>query len=850
MKKLLLLDGNAMLFRGFYATIYTRPMKTSSNIPTNAIYAFNLMLTKAIELIKPTHIVVAWDAGKPTFRHELNDEYKGTRKQLPEELIAQFPIAREYLEASNIFQHEQVGIEADDIIGSIAKRYSEYEVVILSSDKDLLQLIDDHISVMLMKKGLSEVELIDELKLKEWMGITPNQIIDLKALMGDTADNIKGVPGIGEKTALKLIENYQNIENIYNNLSDFKGKQLEKLTDGKESAFLSKTLATIITDATLNLNEEQFIFNPNLEKLNAFYRKYEFKSFVKESKTSNFELKIVSEIDSKFLNPSLILMLQYDNEHYFEKTCIGVSLSNQKEAVFMYLDDFRKDQLLQDYLKENEVITFNAKLAYHILNNEKIEIKGFKDDILLLSFLVNTSISDYEKMVMQFNLKTHITHEQVFGKKGKPNLVDVEEHLEYFTKEIENLSIIYPKLIQQLKEKNLVTLYQNIELPLIKVLYRMEKQGITTSSTVLEEIGDKTLKIIDEVTQDIYQIVGKEFNLNSPKQLAEVLFDDLGLKTGKKRSTAIDVLEKLEKSHPVISYIIKHRKYQKLYSTYVQGLVKHISNGKIHTTFNQVIAATGRLSSVEPNLQNISAKDEETKEIRKAFQSSKGFELLSFDYSQIELRVIADMANETQMIEDFNQHRDIHSETAKKVFGVEEVDDSMRRYAKAVNFGIIYGMSDFGLSNQLDISIADAKNFIEKYFETYPNIRKFMHQQIEYCKENGYVVTMYQRRREIPEINDSNKMIVEFAKRAAMNTPIQGTAADIIKLAMIEIDKKLENYKTNMILQVHDELVFDCAIEEKEEVYKLIEEAMVNVVQLKVKLEVEGHFGLNYLEVK
>lgn len=343
MKKLLLLDGNAMLFRGFYATIYTRPMKTSSNIPTNAIYAFNLMLTKAIELIKPTHIVVAWDAGKPTFRHELNDEYKGTRKQLPEELIAQFPIAREYLEASNIFQHEQVGIEADDIIGSIAKRYSEYEVVILSSDKDLLQLIDDHISVMLMKKGLSEVELIDELKLKEWMGITPNQIIDLKALMGDTADNIKGVPGIGEKTALKLIENYQNIENIYNNLSDFKGKQLEKLTDGKESAFLSKTLATIITDATLNLNEEQFIFNPNLEKLNAFYRKYEFKSFVKESKTSNFELKIVSEIDSKFLNPSLILMLQYDNEHYFEKTCIGVSLSNQKEAVFMYLDDFRKD---------------------------------------------------------------------------------------------------------------------------------------------------------------------------------------------------------------------------------------------------------------------------------------------------------------------------------------------------------------------------------------------------------------------------------------------------------------------------------------------------------------------------
>lgn len=850
MKKLLLLDGNAMLFRGFYATIYTRPMKTSSNIPTNAIYAFNLMLTKAIELINPSHIVVAWDAGKPTFRHELNGEYKGTRKQLPEELIAQFPIAREYLSASSIYQYEQVGIEADDIIGSIAKQYQDYEVVVLTSDRDLLQLIDSRISVMLMKKGLSEVELIDEIKLKEWMNITPNQIIDLKALMGDTADNIKGVPGIGEKTAQKLIETYENIENIYNHLSDFKGKQLEKLVEGKESAFLSKTLATIITDATLHLDETQFIYKLDLETLNQFYRKYEFKSLVKEEKTADFTLKIVDKIENKFLNSNLILMLQYNNEHYFDKTCIGVSISNQKEAVFMYLDDFKQDLNLQDYLKENEVITFNAKLAYHVLNKEKIEVKGFKDDILLLAFLVNTGVSDYEKMVLHFSLKSHLSHENVFGKKGKPNLVDVDENLDYFVKEIENLSLIYPKLRRELEEKNLKSLYEKIELPLVKVLYRMEKQGITTSATVLEEIGEKTLKIIDEVTQDIYQLAGKEFNINSPKQLAEILFDDLGLKSGKKRSTAIDVLEKLEKYHPIISYIIKHRKYQKLYSTYVQGLLKHISNGKIHTTFNQVIAATGRLSSVDPNLQNISAKDEDTKEIRKAFQASEGCELLSFDYSQIELRVIADMANETKMIEDFNLNRDIHSETAKKVFGVEEVDDAMRRYAKAVNFGIIYGMSDFGLSNQLGISIQEAKTFIDKYFETYPNIRIFMDQQIEYCKENGYVVTMYHRRREIPEINDSNKMIVEFAKRAAMNTPIQGSAADIIKLAMIDIDKKLEQFKTKMILQVHDELVFDCAIEEKEKVYELIKEAMSNVVNLKVKLEVEGSFGENYLETK
>lgn len=850
MKKLLLLDGNAMLFRGFYATIYTRPMKTSTNIPTNAIYAFHLMLSKAIELINPDHILVAWDAGQPTFRHEMNEDYKGTRKQLPEELIAQFPIAREYLEAANIFHYQQVGIEADDIIGSVAKQYKDYEVVILTSDKDLLQLIDDRISVMLMKKGLSEVEIIDTPKLKEWLNVTPKQIIDLKALMGDTADNIKGVPGIGEKTAVKLIDEYQTIENIYENIEKFKGKQKEKLIDGKESAFLSKTLATIIVDAEVNLDENQLEYKKDQSRLNDFYRKYEFKSFIEETNETEMSIQQVDKVDPKFLNENLIIMLQYNNEHFFEKICIGMTLTNQKEAIFIYLDDLKKDMTLLNYLKENEVITFNAKLAYHVLNKERIEIKGFKDDILLLAFLVNTGVSDYEKMVLHFSLKSHLSHESVFGKKGKPNLVDVDENLDYFVKEIENLALIYPKLRQELEEKNLKSLYEKIELPLVKVLYRMERQGVTTSTTVLEEIGEKTLKIIDEVTQDIYQLAGKEFNVNSPKQLAEVLFDDLGLKSGKKRSTAIDVLEKLEKYHPIISYIIRHRKYQKLHSTYVQGLLKHISNGKIHTTFNQVITATGRLSSVDPNLQNISAKDEDTKEIRKAFQASEGCELLSFDYSQIELRVIADMANETKMIEDFNSNRDIHSETAKKVFGVEVVDDAMRRYAKAVNFGIIYGMSDFGLSNQLGISIQEAKSFIDKYFETYPNIRIFMDQQIEYCKENGYVVTMYHRRREIPEINDSNKMIVEFAKRAAMNTPIQGSAADIIKLAMIDIDKKLEKFKTKMILQVHDELVFDCVIEEKEEVYKIIKEAMSNVVNLKVKLEVEGSFGRNYLETK
>ncbi len=852
MKKLLLLDGNSMLFRAFYATIYTRPMKTSTNIPTNAIYAFALMLNKAIELIKPTHMLVAWDSGKPTFRHQLNNDYKGTRKQLPEELIAQFPIAREYLTAANIYQYQQDGIEADDIIGSISKQYQDYQVVILSSDKDLLQLIDTRINVMLMKKGMSEIQLIGEKELMEWMQIKPTQIIELKALMGDTADNIKGVNGIGEKTAIKLIQTYDNIENLYQNLDQLKGKQLENLTAGKESAFLSKTLATIITNEHIPLTEKNIALNINQNSLNQFYRKYEIKSLIKEvSVEATVDVQEVDKVDITKIDDNTIFSFHYDNEHYLEKSLYGVTIGNSNYAVYISKENLLKDEKLLKYIENQELITLNAKTVYHVLKNENIRFKEVKDDILLMSFLVDSSISDYEKMVLQFNLNIHEKHEDVFGKKGKVAFQSFDNHKHYFDTEIQNLLKIYPHIKQKIRDYTMDVLYEKIEKPLMHVLFKMERQGVFVDRKVLEDISEKTLMLIEKLSEDIYQLAGKTFNINSPKQLGEILFDELGLKSGKKKSTAIDVLEKLQHAHPIIPLIIQQRKYQKLYSTYAQGLIKHImDDNKIHTTYNQLIAATGRLSSVDPNLQNISAKDEESKEIRKAFVASPNHSLLSFDYSQIELRIVAHMANETQMINSFNHNLDIHTATAQTIFNKEEVTDLERRFAKAVNFGILYGMSEFGLSQQLNISIKEAKQFIDKYYETYPNIQRFMHQQIAFCGENQYVETLFKRRRFVADINNTNKTLVEFAKRIAMNSPIQGTAADIIKLAMLKIDKLLENYQTKMILQVHDELVFDCPNEEKEVIYPLIQKAMSEVVSLKVKLESEGKFGNNYYETK
>lgn len=862
MKKCLLIDGNAMLFRAYYATLYGRMMTTSNGIPTNAVYGFITMIQKALDLIAPDRVLVAWDSGKPTFRHEKYAAYKGTRKQLDQELIVQFPIVREYLDAIGIPRWECVGIEADDIIGSCAKTFPDYETVILTSDRDLLQLIDETTTVLLMKKGISEMELVDEKHLLEEFHVQPYQIVELKGLMGDTADNIPGVPGVGEKTALKLLDEYENVANVYEHLDEIKGKLKEKLELNKDKAELSLYLAKIITDAPLPFNIEDCIINNDLESSNAFFKKYEMNSFVKKTEenmrqhVSVTEFEKVGKIATKFLCEDVLLFKDADQENVDVCMLYGLAFALKDQIQYIETADLLKDQEALDFLHSDvKKVTYDAKTLMHLGNQNGFEINGLDFDIMVAAFLVNGAINDYEKLADVCHFDVSLTADEVYGKKGKPKLSDEESRLAYVKSQCIGCTRIIDELKKSLTEKECNYLFEEIEMPLIEVLYEMEKNGITTDMKVLSEIAENTNAKIEELTKAIFECVGHEFNINSPKQLGVVLFDELGLKAGKKRSTAVDVLEKLIHAHPVIPLLMEQRKYQKLYSTYAIGLAKHVkSDGKIHTIFNQCLTTTGRLSSSDPNLQNISVRDEDGKEIRKAFVASEGHLLLSADYSQIELRMLAHMADVKEMIDAFNHGIDIHTQTAMSVFqvGMDEVTSMMRRQAKAVNFGIVYGISDFGLSEQLGISRKEAKEFIERYFASYPNIKKFMDETIAFCEENGYVKTIFNRRREINEIHDKNYMVREFGKRAAMNAPIQGSSADLIKVAMNHVYEALKEkqYKSKIILQIHDELILDVTIDEVEEIKELVQNEMQHAMKLSVPLIAEASVGKSWFDTK
>lgn len=861
MKKLLLIDGNSMLFRAYYATVYGRMMKTSNGIPTNAVYGFVTMINKALGMIQPDAVLVAWDSGKPTFRHETFTEYKGTRKQLDQELIVQFPIAREYLDAYGMKRYECDGIEADDIIGSMAKQYPDVKIHILSSDRDLLQLIDPTTDVYLMKKGISEMEVMDEAKLKETLGITPAQIIDLKALMGDTADNIPGVKGVGEKTALKLLNDYETVDNVYEHLDEIKGKLKEKLETDKEKAFLSKYLATIKVDAQIPLSLEDMTLEEPKPELHDFFVKYEMKSFAKNSVDTK-EVKregskaIVKTISSELLSDDCVVYADYDNENYYDATLYGFALSKGDQSEYITLEDAKEDKAFMNYLQEtNKKAVYDTKNFYHILHKNGIAFGDVTFDIMIAAFLVDGTISDYDKLAEKYNFDHSIAKDEVYGKKGKPKLVDLEQCAKYAMIQADYLADIVKELRDEMMEMEVYDLFNNIEMPLTKVLYAMEKEGVVTNLKALDAIAKATADKINVLSEQIYALAGMEFNINSPKQLGMILYDELGLKAGKKRSTAADVLEKLVHVHPIIPLLLEHRKYQKIYSTYAIGLSKHVlGDGKIHTIFNQIQTQTGRLSSSEPNLQNISVRDEEGKEIRKAFEASANHTLLSADYSQIELRMLAHMAQEQTMIDAFNHGIDIHTKTAMQIFDVEqdEVDGMMRRSAKTVNFGIVYGQSDFGLSEQLGITRKEAHSFIEKYFASYPSIKGFMDETIAFCEEHGYVKTLFNRRRYIKEINDKNYMMREFGKRAAMNAPIQGSAADLIKLAMIHIYQKMEEeqVKSRMILQIHDELIFDVCNDELDIMKKIVEEGMQNAMTLRVPLVAEANLGATWYDAK
>ena len=832
MKKLLLIDGNSMLFRAYYGTLARGTMTSSSGVTTNAVYGFSTMLKKAIEMMQPTHILVAFDTGDKTFRHDMCETYKGTRKEVDYELVSQFELIREFLDAYPIQRYELSGYEADDIIGTLARNSVDYHVEILTSDRDMLQLIDDHVDVLLMKKGLTDIKLMDIAELQAEMGIRPDQIVDVKALMGDPSDNIPGIPSVGEKTALKFIKEYGSFENFYAHKDEIKGKVGEKVREFEDQARMSYKLSKIYCDVALDFDMNKLVYEIPNDTLNAFYRKYDMNSLI----TTDVEVVEVKKVHLKQVpfeelatEKSVALHLDQDKKGKI----LGVFCASDGFVAYLSYLEMQSDSKFHALLAKDDLLCSSSKLVYHFAMEHKIEYSRSYNDVLLLSFIIDSSVTTMEKMKDKYDLWFHEYEGEELGLA--------------FANALESL---FTQLLEEANQLQVEGVYNEIEKPLAVVLAEIESNGIRVEKDVLDNIAHTTLEKIDGLSAQIYDLVGHEFNLNSPKQMAEALFDTLEIPSAKKRSTAVDVLDSLKDEYPIMHLILEYRKYQKLYSTYAVGLVKHIQDdGKIHTVFNQHLAQTGRLSSTEPNLQNISVRDEETKVIRSAFVPSKGRKFVSIDYSQIELRILAFMADEEQMIETFNSGEDIHVQTAAKIFNEEHITSEMRRQAKSVNFGIIYGMSGFGLAKQLDISIKDASSFIDKYNEVYPNISKYMNKVISDCERDGFVSTVFNRRRYIPEIHSTNRAVKEFGKRAAMNAPIQGTAADIIKLAMIKAQDliRAKGYQSKMLLQVHDELLFDVLEGELDHFVADIKDMMESIVSWPVKLKVSVEVADNWM---
>lgn len=841
MEKILLVDGNSLVFRAYFATMSQR-MSTKEGQPTNAVYGFANMMTKALEIINPNYCLVAWDTGDKTFRHELFTEYKGTRKDVDESLISQFPLVRSYLDHFVIKRLEISGYEADDIIGSLSQRFSDKKVVILTSDRDMLQLINEHVSVLLMKKGISEMEEVNLEVLKTSYGLDPNQVIELKSLMGDSADNIPGIKGVGEKTAMKLLNDYQTLDGIYQHVDELKGKLKEKIVEGQEIAYLSKTLATIITNVDIDIELEECVIEKDDMLLSKFFRQYDMNSLLKrlESQSENNQQTFsFEEFNKSFVKDDVIICPYVLEGLGYSAKVDGFIVSNDKQVSYIdsenALTNYHFKELINgNYMKK----AIYSKELFHALKKMGFVPASFTDDLLICAYLVDSNITSIDKLLDSYQLWPESNDRK-----------DILLHL------CQNASKLFKSLHDFLEANELEELYDEMELPLIEILVDMEIVGIKIEKEELIKLSDETLAIVDDLTQQIYGYAGKEFNINSPKQLSVILFDELQLPSKRKKSTAVDVLEGLRNQHPIINLILDYRKYQKFYSTYTQGLQKYITDeGRIHTSFSQTTAQTGRLSSLEPNLQNISVRDEETKQIRKVFVADSGYQFLSVDYSQIELRVLAHMANEEHMIDAFNNHVDIHTMTAQMIYECgpdDEITSLMRRNAKAVNFGIIYGISDFGLSEQLSISPSQAHEFINNYLEAFDGISDYMTSIVDYCREHGYVKTIFNRRRYIPEINDKNFVVKQRAERAAMNAPIQGSAADLIKLAMVKISDQLKKkqVESKLVLQVHDELVLLVKDSEIEQVKTLVIDTMKHIVKLKVPLDVSSGIGNNWYEV-
>lgn len=831
--------------RVFYAL---PPMNNSEGKHTNAVYGLSVILLKIIKDLKPNYIAAAFDKKAPTFRHIEYEEYKAGRKKMPDELAEQFPIAKELLRAFNIGIYEIEGYEADDIIGTMSSKFEQdgFEIYILTGDRDSLQLVSNSTKVLITKKGITDLEVYDIEAIREKYGFDPIKIIDLKGLMGDTSDNIPGVPGIGEKTAIKLLSEFGSIENIYENIDKITAKKVkENLINNREQAFLSKKLATINKNVPISFNlNEMNIENYDYQKVMAIFEELDFKSLI--NKIPNVEEQKKEEVKKVELNfniDELKLFLKNKGEIYFyyikeEDTLVfenGYAVKGNR------LWEFKT--LFED--KNIEKNTYDAKALYNRLMAYGIKLRGLKNDLGIILYLLNPSddFSSNNKVIANI---LRLNENQL-----------TNEHIPIFIGFMKN--IIEEKL-KLIKEYSLEKLLYEIEIPLIEVLASMEHYGFKINKEVLKDIGFKLSEEIDKLTSEIYDIAGEEFNINSPKQLGVILFEKLNLPVIKKTktgySTNAEVLEELRDKHEIVSKIITYRQLVKLKTTYIDGLMNAVqADGKIHSNFNQMITATGRISSTEPNLQNIPIKLEQGREIRRAFEpENNNYVILTADYSQIELRLLAHISGDENLIESFKNGEDIHKRTASEVFNIpiDEVTAIQRSRAKAINFGIVYGLSDFGLAQDLKITRKEAKEYIENYFARYTGVRKYLDDVIKRAKENGYVKTIFNRIRFIPEINSSNRNIRMLGERLAMNTPIQGSAADIIKIAMVNVYRKLEELglKSRIILQVHDELVLEVHKEEIEEVEKIVKFEMENCVELKVPLIVDIKWANNWYEAK
>lgn len=863
MEKIILVDGNNLLFRSYYATAYSGNfMKNSKGFPTNALYGFTNMINKIINEECPTYMIVAFDKGK-TFRHEKYEQYKDGRIEMPDELKVQFPLAKELLTHMGIKYYECDNYEADDIIGTFAKYCDEEEDfigTIVSSDKDLLQLISHDVDIKLLKQ--KDYIRYNEKSFKEAYGIEPINIIDLKALMGDSSDNIPGVKGIGEKTALKLLHDYKTLNGVYDNLDKLTPKMREKLENDKDNAYMSYDLATIYKEVPMEISIPDIkLKNKNSDKLNEIYKELEFYSFLKKEEKkvdNNIEVKIIENTSEINVQKDSAYYLEILGTNYHSSKILGMAIYNEDNSFYIPFEIIEKKHDFLDKLK----YTYDYKKNYVALKKHNINILNTNFDTMIAGYLLEYNIKeDISYLANSFNYNIPFYDEMYLKNKSK-SLYEEED-----IKKTAKAALLKAKFIyetknifeEKLKEEKLLDLFEEIEMPLSKVLGDMEYNGVLIDQNELNKLGEEFKIKIELLEQSIYNDAGEKFNISSPKQLGEILFDKLQLPHGKKNksgySTSIDVLNKLLGKHPIIEKIIEYRTINKLYTTYVEGLKNAICrDGKIHTIYTQTLTRTGRLSSIEPNLQNIPIRNEYGALIRKAFIPSENGIIMSGDYSQIELRILSHMANIDSLKKAFYDNIDIHTKTASDIFKIptDLVDKKMRRIAKAVNFGIIYGISSFGLSENLHIRPKEAKEFIDSYLQTYPGVKQYMDDTIKKAYEDGYVRTLFNRKRTIGELQNKNYMIRQSGERIALNTPIQGTSADIIKKAMIEIAKKLEQEKmqTKMIIQVHDELVFDVPNNEKEKIEKIIKDIMENVCELSVPLNVEIAYGKNWREAK